>query len=58
MKREAIVGAILGGAIGDGWRTQHEGSVTPGGARFPEELVITDDTQLTLATREAIVAAG
>src|SRR5689334_10483861 len=45
-----IIGAVLGGAIGDGWGGPYEGGVPHGPARPPESLVISDDTQLTLAT--------
>jgi ADP-ribosylglycohydrolase len=54
----AIAGAILGGAIGDGWGGPYEGGVPRGSAHAPDELVVSDDTQLTLATCEAIVEAG
>jgi ADP-ribosylglycohydrolase len=52
---DRIVGSILGGAIGDGWGRPHEGGVPHGGARPPDELLVSDDTQLTLATCEAVV---
>jgi ADP-ribosyl-[dinitrogen reductase] hydrolase len=52
-----IIGAVLGGAIGDGWGGPYEGGVPHGPARAPGQLVISDDTQLTLATCEAIVEA-
>ena len=55
---ERIVGSILGGAIGDGWGGPYEGGVPRGRARVPDDLVVSDDTQLTLATCEAIVEAG
>ena len=45
---------VLGGAIGDGWGRPYEGSVAAG-CPLPLELVVTDDTQLTLATCEALV---
>lgn len=53
-----IVGAILGGAIGDGWGGPYEGGVPHASAQAPNELVVSDDTLLTLATCEAIVEAG
>jgi ADP-ribosylglycohydrolase len=58
MTFDRVVGTILGGAIGDGWGRVFEGSAPGTPAHAPEELVITDDTQLTLATCEAVVAGG
>ena len=55
---ERVVGTIIGGAIGDGWGRPYEGSVPRGPAAAPDELVVTDDTQLTLATCEAVVECG
>jgi ADP-ribosylglycohydrolase len=55
---ESIVGSILGGAIGDGWGRPHEGAVPPVTAPIPAELVVTDDTQLTIATCESIIDRG
>jgi ADP-ribosylglycohydrolase len=55
---DRIVGAILGGAIGDGWGGPYEGAVCRGPVPVPPALVLSDDTQLTLATCEAIVEAG
>lgn len=49
-----VQGMILGGAVGDGWGRPYEGSPTRA-FPLPLELVVTDDTQLTLATCEAIV---
>ena len=48
---------ILGGAVGDGWGRPYEGSPTRA-FPLPLELVVTDDTQLTLATCEAIIESG
>lgn len=45
---DAVLGCLLGGAIGD----------SLGGARERGRLSLSDDTQLTLATCEAIVARG
>lgn len=52
-----LEGALLGGAIGDacGGPAEARGATTLDG--LPQRLRISDDTQLTLATCEAIVAA-
>src|SRR5262245_4849222 len=55
---ERVVGTIVGGALGDAWGRPFEGSVPSGPIQLPGELVITDDTQLTLATCEAVIDAG
>ena len=55
---ERVVGTILGGAIGDGWGGPFEGSVPRGPLGVPDELVVSDDTQLTIATCEAIIESG
>jgi len=55
---ERVVGTILGGAIGDGWGSPFEGSVPRGLVAVPDELVVSDDTQLTIATCEAIIECG
>lgn len=55
---DRVVGTILGGAIGDGWGRPYEGSVGRPPSRVPDELVVTDDTQLTIATCEAVVEHG
>jgi ADP-ribosyl-[dinitrogen reductase] hydrolase len=57
MTKDSVVGAILGGAVGDGWGRPYEGSL-PQAATVPAELIVTDDSQLTLATCEAIVEVG
>jgi ADP-ribosyl-[dinitrogen reductase] hydrolase len=58
MMLERVVGAILGGAIGDGWGGPFEGAAPGRSVDVPEELVVSDDTQLTLATCEAVIACG
>ncbi|MFN0059789.1 MAG: ADP-ribosylglycohydrolase family protein [Planctomycetota bacterium] len=55
---ERVVGAILGGAIGDGWGRRYEGSVSRAPVVTPDKLVVTDDTQLTIATCESVVECG
>src|SRR6478735_8946472 len=58
MAFDRIVGTIVGGALGDSWGRPFEGSVPGGPIPVPDELVITDDTQLTLATCEAVIEVG
>src|SRR5262245_26856802 len=41
---DRIVGAILGGAIGDGWGGPYEGGLPQGRAPAPDDLVVSDDT--------------
>jgi ADP-ribosylglycohydrolase len=55
---ERVVGAILGGAIGDGWGGPFEGAVLRGQSAVPDELVVSDDTQLTIATCESVIECG
>jgi ADP-ribosyl-[dinitrogen reductase] hydrolase len=56
--QQRVLGTILGGAIGDGWGGRYEGSVPRGPVALPDELVVSDDTQLTLATCEAVVESA
>jgi ADP-ribosyl-[dinitrogen reductase] hydrolase len=58
MNPERVVGMILGGAVGDGWGRPYEGSVPGLPVPVPDELVVTDDTQLTIATCEAVLECG
>ena len=51
---DRIVGTILGGAIGDGLAGPYEGSTPPVTFDNKREWRLSDDTQLTLATCEAI----
>lgn len=51
-----MLGCLLGGAIGDAWGSAFEGSPDTEGE--PRRWCFTDDTQLTLATCEAILEAG
>jgi ADP-ribosyl-[dinitrogen reductase] hydrolase len=55
---DRVVGTIVGGAIGDGWGGPFEGSVLRGPLALPDELVVSDDTQLTIATCEAVIECG
>lgn len=52
--RERILGCILGGAIGDALGGAHEGKRPPIEISDSDEWRLSDDTQLTLATCEAI----
>jgi ADP-ribosylglycohydrolase len=51
---DQITGCILGGAIGDCLGGPYEGQASPGRIEHQKTLRISDDTQLTLATCEAI----
>jgi ADP-ribosylglycohydrolase len=53
---ERIVGCILGGAIGDAQGGPFEGVRGPIAFEPPDIWLVSDDTQLTLATCEAITA--
>lgn len=54
---ERVRGCLLGGALGDAVGARHEGA-PPAGGRALRPGHFTDDTQLTLATAEAIAEAG
>ncbi|MEQ9499932.1 MAG: ADP-ribosylglycohydrolase family protein [Deltaproteobacteria bacterium] len=56
--RSSIVGCLLGGALGDAWGGRYEGVESPELVDADHPLVVSDDTQLTVATCEAIVGAG
>jgi len=55
---DRIVGCIIGGAIGDYIGSPLEGRIGPLNVIIPASSEITDDTQLTLATCEAIMRDG
>lgn len=55
---ERIVGCLLGGAIGDAWGSRFERTPVQFSADVDCDWMLTDDTQLTLATCDAIVGAG
>ena len=57
-RADRISGCFLAGALGDAIGAHFEGNPAPADYRIPAELRITDDTQLTIATCEAIVQAG
>ena len=56
--RDQILGCILGGAIGDALGGPHEGKRPPVEISDNDEWRLSDDTQLTLATCEAISSCG
>jgi ADP-ribosylglycohydrolase len=55
---DRVVGCLIGGAIGDSWGSGYERIPLPFTVDLTGTWVLTDDTQLTLATCEAIVADG
>ncbi len=57
-KAEKIIGCILGGAIGDCIGGPYEGAAKPVAIDYQHEWKISDDTQMTLATCEAISING
>lgn len=57
-KSDRIIGCILGGAIGDCIGGPYEGSTLPARVGIQHQWRISDDTQMTLATCEAIAQCG
>jgi ADP-ribosyl-[dinitrogen reductase] hydrolase len=57
-REDRIAGCLLAGALGDAIGAHFEGSSPFAEFTIPAELRITDETQLTIATCEAIVAVG
>ena len=53
-----VVGCILGGAIGNALGGPYEGHSPPITFRLPTQWILSDDTQLTLATCEALSQDG
>jgi ADP-ribosylglycohydrolase len=51
------LGCILGGALGDAWGGPYEGKPGPIVFSIPTDPLVSDDTELTLATCEAIIRA-
>ena len=58
MSPDRVFACILGGAIGDGWGRPFEGRPRPAQLNIPDKLFVSDDTQMTLATCEAVVETG
>jgi ADP-ribosyl-[dinitrogen reductase] hydrolase len=56
--KDRIIGCILGGAIGDALGRPYEGRKPPIRIQRQSKLVESDDTQMTLATCEAIAESG
>jgi ADP-ribosyl-[dinitrogen reductase] hydrolase len=54
-KKDQILGCILGGALGDAWGEPWEGEPGPVTFEVPTQSILSDDTQLTLATCESIM---
>ena len=52
---DRILGCLLGGAIGDAWGGPYEGALPQAVPDFPSTARLSDDTQLTTATCEAII---
>jgi ADP-ribosyl-[dinitrogen reductase] hydrolase len=53
--RDRVLGSLLGGALGDAWGGPSEGAVGPVRFEIPTRPVLSDDTQLTLATCASII---
>lgn len=54
-KFDRIAGCIVGGAVGDSYGSPFEGSALPFKLPADPQWVLSDDTQLTVATCEAII---
>lgn len=54
-RKDRIIGCLLAGALGDAIGAPFEGKPPSSKSAFPEDLQITDDTQLTIATCESII---
>ena len=55
---DRIIGCLLAGAVGDAWGSSYEGMQPPVDVELERDWLLTDDTQLTLATCRSIVATG
>jgi ADP-ribosyl-[dinitrogen reductase] hydrolase len=56
--KERIIGCLFGGALGDACGGPWEGIPGPVEFAIPQKLVLSDDTQLTLATCDSIIECG
>src|SRR2546428_7383885 len=57
-KKDKILGSIFGGAIGDAFGGPYEGDRMPVKIDYKKGWRLSDDTQMTLATCEAIASCG
>ncbi len=57
-RNDRIAGCLLAGALGDAIGARFEGNPSTTTFVIPSDLRVTDDTQLTIATCEAIVESG
>ena len=58
VSRTQVLGCLYGGALGDGFASASEHRVGVDASVYEPDWQLTDDTQLTVATCEAIVAAS
>jgi ADP-ribosyl-[dinitrogen reductase] hydrolase len=56
--QDRVLGCLLGGALGDAWGGAWEGASAPLQFEIPTHSVLSDDTQLIMATCESIVERG
>jgi ADP-ribosylglycohydrolase len=56
--KDRVVGCLLGGALGDAWGGPSESVVGPLQFEIPARPILSDDSQLTLATCESIIESG
>jgi ADP-ribosyl-[dinitrogen reductase] hydrolase len=56
--KNQVMGCLLGGALGDAWGGPSEGTGAPEPFQIPERTILSDDTELTLATCESIIELG
>lgn len=57
-RKSRIRGCLFGGAIGDAMGACFEGVTNINSFEIPNDLFVTDDTQLTLATAESIIESN
>jgi ADP-ribosyl-[dinitrogen reductase] hydrolase len=56
--KNRVLGCLLGGALGDAWGGPSEGAADAVPFEIPARPVLSDDTQLTLATCESVIELG